>query len=220
MPYIYIYIEPADPKATCYMSEQDPPTMNKILQSPADSESLEDRMEEVKLLEYFKNMTGTSAPNPIFVPHPLDLCMIDTRNVAIQIEQLIARQTPPHVILGLIEKMTELGKTLHQHLRYVSPVPPVPPAPLPPKLPIVDQQKACRARKRKFRHDGSPTQCSECGTFETPEWRRGPDGNCTLCNACGLYHAKLMKAAGDESTIQKIKHRRRVKMMRKRAADP
>lgn len=29
-------------------------------------------------------------------------------------------------------------------------------------------------------------KCHSCGTTETPEWRRGPDGARTLCNACGL----------------------------------
>jgi len=32
-----------------------------------------------------------------------------------------------------------------------------------------------------------------CGVTETPEWRRGPQGEHTLCNACGLHYAKTMK---------------------------
>eukprot|EP01111_Echinosteliopsis_oligospora_P013106 TRINITY_DN4615_c0_g1_i1.p1 TRINITY_DN4615_c0_g1~~TRINITY_DN4615_c0_g1_i1.p1 ORF type:complete len:390 (+),score=68.56 TRINITY_DN4615_c0_g1_i1:313-1482(+) len=35
--------------------------------------------------------------------------------------------------------------------------------------------------------------CRHCGTTETPEWRRGPDGCKSLCNACGLYYSKLLK---------------------------
>jgi len=31
-----------------------------------------------------------------------------------------------------------------------------------------------------------PQKCTSCGTKETPEWRRGPDGQRSLCNACGL----------------------------------
>lgn len=30
----------------------------------------------------------------------------------------------------------------------------------------------------------APSACRSCGTSETPEWRRGPDGARTLCNAC------------------------------------
>lgn len=39
-------------------------------------------------------------------------------------------------------------------------------------------------------------KCQRCGTTETPEWRRGPNGLRTLCNACGLFHAKLVKKKG------------------------
>ncbi|CAE6341005.1 unnamed protein product [Rhizoctonia solani] len=31
-----------------------------------------------------------------------------------------------------------------------------------------------------------PGHCHSCEISETPEWRRGPDGQRTLCNACGL----------------------------------
>ena len=27
--------------------------------------------------------------------------------------------------------------------------------------------------------------CAHCGTTDTPQWRRAPEGGC-LCNACGL----------------------------------
>lgn len=39
-------------------------------------------------------------------------------------------------------------------------------------------------------------KCHRCGTTETPEWRRGPNGLRTLCNACGLFHAKLVRRKG------------------------
>ena len=39
----------------------------------------------------------------------------------------------------------------------------------------------------------APGSCQACGTTETPEWRRGPDGARTLCNACGLHYAKLVR---------------------------
>ncbi|KAL6080018.1 GATA-type domain-containing protein [Balamuthia mandrillaris] len=35
--------------------------------------------------------------------------------------------------------------------------------------------------------------CTECGTFHTPEWRRGPLGPRSLCNACGLRYFRLCK---------------------------
>ncbi|KAG9093873.1 hypothetical protein FS749_013603 [Ceratobasidium sp. UAMH 11750] len=38
-----------------------------------------------------------------------------------------------------------------------------------------------------------PGQCHSCKILDTPEWRRGPDGQRTLCNACGLHYAKLVR---------------------------
>ncbi|EEB06638.1 hypothetical protein SJAG_05242 [Schizosaccharomyces japonicus yFS275] len=35
--------------------------------------------------------------------------------------------------------------------------------------------------------------CMECGTSESPEWRKGPTGPKMLCNACGLRWAKQQK---------------------------
>jgi len=49
-------------------------------------------------------------------------------------------------------------------------------------------------KKRKL---GVPTTtelyCHSCGTTDTPEWRRGPDGCKSLCNACGLHYAKILR---------------------------
>jgi hypothetical protein len=39
----------------------------------------------------------------------------------------------------------------------------------------------------------SDRKCSNCGITETPEWRRGPDGQRSLCNACGLHFAKVIR---------------------------
>ncbi|KAJ1307151.1 hypothetical protein OPQ81_001268 [Rhizoctonia solani] len=38
-----------------------------------------------------------------------------------------------------------------------------------------------------------PGSCHSCEISDTPEWRRGPDGQRTLCNACGLHYAKLVR---------------------------
>ena len=37
-------------------------------------------------------------------------------------------------------------------------------------------------KKRKMK---DPLICQSCGTLESPEWRKGPEGRKTLCNACG-----------------------------------
>eukprot|EP00013_Stygamoeba_regulata_P022505 CAMPEP_0177652800 /NCGR_PEP_ID=MMETSP0447-20121125/13342_1 /TAXON_ID=0 /ORGANISM="Stygamoeba regulata, Strain BSH-02190019" /LENGTH=454 /DNA_ID=CAMNT_0019156107 /DNA_START=82 /DNA_END=1446 /DNA_ORIENTATION=+ len=50
-----------------------------------------------------------------------------------------------------------------------------------------------RRRKRTVYSTRRNLRCHMCGTTETPEWRRGPDGDHTLCNACGLHYAKSIK---------------------------
>lgn len=52
-------------------------------------------------------------------------------------------------------------------------------------------QKGPQYKKRS--RAPAPGSCQACGTTETPEWRRGPDGARTLCNACGLHFAKLVR---------------------------
>ncbi|KAF2865101.1 hypothetical protein BDV95DRAFT_587314 [Massariosphaeria phaeospora] len=44
--------------------------------------------------------------------------------------------------------------------------------------------------------------CTDCGTLDSPEWRKGPNGPKTLCNACGLRWAKKeKKKQGAPSTL-------------------
>lgn len=39
-------------------------------------------------------------------------------------------------------------------------------------------------------------ECQHCGSRDTPEWRRGPDGPRLVCNACGLFYLKLIRKYG------------------------
>lgn len=41
--------------------------------------------------------------------------------------------------------------------------------------------------------------CTDCGTLDSPEWRKGPQGPKTLCNACGLRWAKKEKKKSGSS---------------------
>ncbi|KAI9168644.1 hypothetical protein H9P43_008017 [Blastocladiella emersonii ATCC 22665] len=45
-----------------------------------------------------------------------------------------------------------------------------------------------KRRKRSRPKEGYV--CMDCGTDQSPEWRRGPNGEKCLCNACGLRFAK------------------------------
>lgn len=50
-----------------------------------------------------------------------------------------------------------------------------------------------KSKSKSGRKDDMDYQCSECGTVESPEWRKGPAGPKTLCNACGLRWAKRQR---------------------------
>ncbi|PSR94517.1 hypothetical protein BD289DRAFT_480510 [Coniella lustricola] len=43
--------------------------------------------------------------------------------------------------------------------------------------------------------------CTDCGTLDSPEWRKGPAGPKTLCNACGLRWAKKEKKKNQGGTM-------------------
>ncbi|KAI8343375.1 hypothetical protein BC941DRAFT_411189 [Chlamydoabsidia padenii] len=65
----------------------------------------------------------------------------------------------------------------------------------------ISQNDAKDDKKRKQKEDQPKKiyvtmenyQCSDCGSTNSPEWRKGPLGPKTLCNACGLRWAKKNK---------------------------
>lgn len=57
---------------------------------------------------------------------------------------------------------------------------------------------------KKSRHFSS---CTNCKTRETPEWRRGPNGQRSLCNACGLFFSKLTRRYGSTHATKIFYHR-------------
>lgn len=38
-------------------------------------------------------------------------------------------------------------------------------------------------------------RCESCGTSNSPEWRKGPDGSKSMCNACGLRYSRSIARA-------------------------
>lgn len=47
-----------------------------------------------------------------------------------------------------------------------------------------------KKKPKKNKADEDTHVCTDCGTVESPEWRKGPQGPKTLCNACGLRYSK------------------------------
>ena len=46
--------------------------------------------------------------------------------------------------------------------------------------------------------------CTDCGTLDSPEWRKGPNGPKTLCNACGCTFSPLflIRASTDQGPVR------------------
>ncbi|GAA6004772.1 hypothetical protein JCM10207_001009 [Rhodosporidiobolus poonsookiae] len=53
-------------------------------------------------------------------------------------------------------------------------------------------------KKKKARVEEGEFVCRDCGTVDSPEWRKGPEGPKSLCNACGLRYAKLVSKSKKE----------------------
>lgn len=57
----------------------------------------------------------------------------------------------------------------------------------------MDRDPRVGADKKKKVKVAEEYVCTDCGTLDSPEWRKGPSGPKTLCNACGLRWAKKEK---------------------------
>lgn len=49
----------------------------------------------------------------------------------------------------------------------------------------MDKESRSTGEKKKKQRVADEYVCTDCGTLESPEWRKGPRGPKTLCNACG-----------------------------------
>lgn len=56
-----------------------------------------------------------------------------------------------------------------------------------------DRERENSKKDKKKQKVADEYVCSDCGTLDSPEWRKGPKGPKTLCNACGLRWAKKEK---------------------------
>ncbi|KAI7905136.1 uncharacterized protein BX663DRAFT_541374 [Cokeromyces recurvatus] len=56
-----------------------------------------------------------------------------------------------------------------------------------------NQSSSKQGKKQRTNNFNNMKICTDCGTTEAPEWRRGPNGPKTLCNACGLRWSKIQK---------------------------
>ncbi|KAF1955210.1 hypothetical protein CC80DRAFT_415829 [Byssothecium circinans] len=57
----------------------------------------------------------------------------------------------------------------------------------------LDRDGRTSSEKKKKLKMADEYVCTDCGTLDSPEWRKGPNGPKTLCNACGLRWAKKEK---------------------------
>lgn len=50
---------------------------------------------------------------------------------------------------------------------------------------LVDRDRSGADKTKKKAKVADEYVCTDCGTLDSPEWRKGPNGPKTLCNACG-----------------------------------
>ncbi|KAJ8102699.1 hypothetical protein POJ06DRAFT_54036 [Lipomyces tetrasporus] len=70
----------------------------------------------------------------------------------------------------------------------------------------VSNGNADKPTKKPKVSDDKEYVCTECGTLDSPEWRKGPQGPKTLCNACGLRWSKSLKKKTLGSSSSKSRH--------------
>lgn len=64
---------------------------------------------------------------------------------------------------------------------------------------LLDRDREGSKKEKKKLKVADEYVCADCGTLDSPEWRKGPKGPKTLCNACGLRWAKKeKKRTGDD----------------------
>ncbi|KAI9753840.1 MAG: hypothetical protein M4579_004968 [Chaenotheca gracillima] len=62
----------------------------------------------------------------------------------------------------------------------------------------VDKDTRASADKKKKLKVADEYVCTDCGTLDSPEWRKGPSGPKTLCNACGCRRSSLRNSDLDD----------------------
>ncbi|KAM0792326.1 hypothetical protein ACM66B_005009 [Microbotryomycetes sp. NB124-2] len=67
------------------------------------------------------------------------------------------------------------------------------------------KQEGTEKKKKKPRVEEGEFVCRDCGTVDSPEWRKGPEGPKSLCNACGLRYAKLTSKAAKAAKAEREK---------------
>ncbi|KAK4627000.1 Cutinase [Fulvia fulva] len=63
---------------------------------------------------------------------------------------------------------------------------------------LLDRDREGSKKEKKKLKVADEYVCADCGTLDSPEWRKGPKGPKTLCNACGLRWAKKEKKRGGD----------------------
>lgn len=68
---------------------------------------------------------------------------------------------------------------------------------------LLDRDREGSKKEKKKLKIADEYVCADCGTLDSPEWRKGPKGPKTLCNACGLRWAKKeKKRTGDDGPLK------------------
>lgn len=64
----------------------------------------------------------------------------------------------------------------------------------------IDKDNRAGDKKKKMKV-ADEYVCTDCGTLDSPEWRKGPNGPKTLCNACGCKYLSFFLRCGSKDIV-------------------
>lgn len=150
-------------------------------------------------IEEYSEDLENSSPEPEDVATSSEADFIDTWSKIRDLSDSLCRSADETLKRGYvldIAKLDDQGQDLARLIQKVTEGDDAHKRRLPPPLirPRRRRKKCEEAPDKKRKASGTPDMyCHSCGTTDTVEWRRGPDGSKSLCNACGLHYAKMLK---------------------------
>lgn len=130
------------------------------------------------------------APNPQVLAHLLRTTPLGT--IEEEIELMSACASRVQILQSQMNRLHESTRSIAPQMTQILVPEDTQALPLAPRE--FERETYTPTRKRGRRPSApEDRRCDQCGTEDTPEWRKGPKGPKTLCNACGLQYSKRVR---------------------------